>query len=107
MGSRYTWKLTSLAEEDIDSALYYITEKISNKAAAERLFSALNKKIDHICEFPESYPGCEYYFINDMNYRHAVIGNYILFYRVCEEKEQIEILRFIYSGRNIGQSDVL
>ena len=107
MGSRYTWKLTTLAKDDIDGALSYITENLSNKAAAERLFSALNKKINHICEFPEAYPRCEYYFISDMNYRHAVIGNYILFYRVCVEKEQIEILRFIYSGRNIGQSDVL
>lgn len=54
-----------------------------------------------------AYAGCESYFISDVTYRHAVIGNYVLFYRVNEEKEQVEILRFLYSGRNIGQSDIL
>lgn len=54
-----------------------------------------------------AYAGCEFYFISDVTYRHAVIGNYVLFYRVNEGKEQVEILRFLYSGRHIGQSDIL
>ncbi len=107
MDSKYTWKMTPLAEADIDEALSYITESLSNKTAADRLFSALNKTINNICEFPMAYPGCEPYFISDANYRHAIIGNYVLFYRANKEKEQIEILRFIYSGRNIGQWDIL
>lgn len=107
MGSKYAWKMTPLAEADIDGVLSYITELLSNKAAAERLLSALNKTINNICAFPMAYAGCESYFISDVNYRHAIIGNYVLFYRVNEEKEQVEILRFLYSGRNIGQSDIL
>lgn len=107
MGSKYTWKMTPLAEADINGVLSYITELLSNKAAAERLLSALNKTINNICAFPMAYAGCESYFISDVNYKHAIIGNYVLFYRVNEEKEQVEILRFLYSGRNIGQSDIL
>ncbi len=106
MGSKYKCKMTPLAEADIDGALSYITGSLSNKTAAERLFSALNKTINNICEFPMAYAGCETYFISDINYRHAIIGNYVMFYRINEEKEQVEILRFIYSGRNIGQSDI-
>lgn len=99
--------MTSLAEVDIDGVLSYMIENLSNKTAAERLFFALNKTINNICEYPTAYPGYEHYFISDINYRHVIIGNYVLFYRADEEKEQIEILRFIYSGRNIGQSDIL
>ena len=55
MGSKYAWKMTPLAEADIDGALSYITEHLLNKTAAQRLFSALNKTINNICEFPMSY----------------------------------------------------
>lgn len=106
MDSKYNWKLTPLAEEDIEEALSYMIENLSNKTAAERLFSVFNKTIDNICAFPMAYPGCEHYFVRDANYRHAIIKNYVLFYRVNENKKQIEILRFIYSGRNIGRPDI-
>lgn len=106
MGSRYTWKMTPLAEADIDGVLSYITEQLSNRAAAARLLSDFDKAINSICEFPMACAGCEYYFISDANCRHAIIGNYVLFYRVNEDEKQIEVLRFIYSGRNIGQSDI-
>lgn len=107
MDSKFTWKMTPLAKADIDEALSYIAKSLSNKTAAEKLFFDLNNTINNICEFPMEYPGCESYFISDVDYRHVIIGNYILFYRANKEKKQIEILRFIYSGRNIGQRDIL
>lgn len=36
MGSKYAWKMTPLAETDIDGALSYITGSLSNKTAAKR-----------------------------------------------------------------------
>ena len=106
MSSEYTWKITHIANNDIDDTLSYIADILSNKTAAKKLFVSLNTTIENICNFPMAYPGCEYYYISDTNYRHAIIGNYILFYRINEPLKQIEILRFLYSGKNVTQAHI-
>ena len=54
--------------------------------------------INNICTFPLSYPNCKYYLINDDSIRHAVIKNYILVFKIYDNK--IIFLRFKYSKQN-------
>ncbi|MCR4936337.1 MAG: type II toxin-antitoxin system RelE/ParE family toxin [Oscillospiraceae bacterium] len=98
----YRSQFTPLALSDMDDALTYIAGRLSNPAAAARLYRAVETEIDSICGNPFAYPNCSNYLIDDSNMRHAVIGNYILVYRVCEEQQRIQILRFLYGGMDIA-----
>ena len=55
MSSKYSFKFTPLAEEDIGSALVYISQKLFNVKAADDLFAKIENAITHICEFPYSF----------------------------------------------------
>ena len=100
MADRY--RLTPLALSDIDDALSYISDTLSNPAAAERLYRSLLKEIDSITDGPFSFPDCSYYLIDDVNIRHSVIGNYVLVFEVDEESRLIKFLRFLYGRRDIN-----
>ena len=104
MGYRY--KLTPLALSDIDDALGYISGKLSNPAAADKLYRSLMKEIDSILDGPFRFPDCSYYLIDDENIRHSVIGNYVLIYEIDENGCLIKFLRFLYGGRDIANMSI-
>jgi len=94
----YSYDLTELVINDIDETLNYIINKLYNKKAARDLLEEIEKTIANICMFPNSYPDCKYYFIRDESVRHAVINNYILVYKICENK--IVFIRFKHSKQD-------
>ena len=58
------------------------------------------KCYDNISLNPLMYALCDNDRLKSKKYRKAVIKNYIMFYRVDEEKQTIYIMRFIYSRRD-------
>lgn len=101
MSNKYTFRLTPLAEQDIDSALGYIAENLCNAKAASDLYLEIENAIDSICAFPRSSSDCLCYLIQDENIRHVLIDNYILIYEIVDELKEIRILRFRYSKMNL------
>lgn len=106
MSSKYSFKFTPLAEEDIGSALVYISQKLFNVKAADDLFAKIENAIAHICEFPYSFADCSYFLINDLNIRHANIDNYVLVYEVLEDAKQINVLRFVYAKMDLSRLNI-
>lgn len=106
MSNKYNYKLTPLADEDIASALTYISKQLFNAKAADDLFTKIENTIERICEFPYSFSNCSCFLINDENIRHAIVDNYVLIYEVVEEKTQINILRFRYAKMNLTKMSV-
>ena len=106
MSDKYNYKLTPLAEEDIDSALTYISEQLFNGKAANDLLTKIENTIGRICEFPYSFADCSYFLIKDDNMRHAVVDNYVLVYEIIKEEKQINILRFRYAKMNLTKMNV-
>jgi len=97
----YQYKFTPLAVSDIDDALDYIANVLFNKFASDKLFCLIENEISAIRENPFSYPDCSYYMIDDTSLRHAVIGNYELFFEIREKEKTINILRFLYGKMDI------
>ena len=91
----YSYELTELVIKDIDDTLNYITTRLSNQKAAIDLMKEIEDVIANVCMFPYSYPDCRYYYIKDETVRHAIIKNYILFYKILDRK--IIFIRFKYS----------
>ena len=102
----YRYELTPLAISDIDEALDYISEKLLNPSAADKLYQGIQRELASICDSPYAFPDCSYYLIDDENIRHCVVGNYILIYEISQLDKVINVLRFLYGGRDISRMGI-
>lgn len=106
MANKYNYNFTPLAEEDVDSILTYLSEKLLNGKAAVDLFAKIERTVENICEFPYSYADCSCFLITNESIRRAVIDNYVLVYEVIEETKQINFLRFRYAKMNLMKINI-
>ncbi len=101
MSSKYDYRITPIASQDIDSALAYITGQLCNPKAASDLFLEIERAIEEICTVPYGFPDCEIFLVSDEKIRHIPIDNYVLVYEVLDESKKINILRFRYAKMNL------
>ena len=94
----YNYEFTESAIKDLDETLNYIKNNLCNSKAAFDLLVEVQKTIENVCVFPFSYPNCKYYYVKDDTIRHAIVKNYVLFFKIYESK--IMFLRFKYSKQN-------
>lgn len=101
MADKYSYRITPLAEEDIDGVLAYIANNLCNTKAAKDLLNKIDSAIDNICNFPYSFADCSCYLIADDKIRHIPVDNYVLIYEITEYDKEIRILRFRYAKMNL------
>lgn len=101
MADKYSYRITPLAEDDIDGVLAYIANSLCNTKAAKDLLDKIGSAIDNICNFPYSFADCSCYLIADDKIRHIPIDNYVLIYEIAEYDREIRILRFRYAKMNL------
>ncbi len=106
MSNKYTFRITPLAEQDIDSALSYIAENLCNDKAASDLFIKIESAVERVCAFPRSSADCRCFMIADENVRHVPVDNYVLIYEIVDELKEIRILRFRYSAMNLKKPNL-
>lgn len=97
------FQFTDAAKEDLDNTLSYISKELCNPIAAKNLFEKIEKKIDMICDFPESCPVVENEFVVRKDIRKSIVDNYIIYYIFEEDKKIISILRIVYGRRNLDE----
>lgn len=93
-------------ENDLDDTLNYISNKLYSPLSAQNLLNKAEKIISNINDDPFLYPKCRNESLAQKGYRYAIVNNYLLFYSVDEDTEQINILRFLYSRRSIDENSV-
>lgn len=97
----YKIKFTPQANQDIKTAIAYIAFVINNPTAANTLYILTTGKIKNLQDFPEKYP-----LVGDIALAHQQIrwyipvDNYLVFYKINKLKEEIQILRFLYTKSN-------
>lgn len=97
---KYSYRF-SIAEQDLDSALNYISEQLCNIKASNDLYAKIENTISNICAFPRSSHDCKCYLINDENIRCSLVNNYALIYEILEDEREIHILRFVYARMDL------
>lgn len=96
----YNLVITQPAEKDLADILQYISKDLFAPKAANDLLDDILKCYDNISSNPLMYALCDNDRLKSKNTEKAVIKNYIMFYRVDEEKQIIYIMRFIYGRRD-------
>ena len=73
----------------------YLSQYYASTVAA--FFHALKEKTERLKEFPYACPVYE----DDPDYRMLVVGDYLVFYMVNEDKKTVEIHRMFHGSRDI------
>lgn len=88
--------MTPKASDDLDNIYRYISEELFAISAATNILKRLEKEILRLKEFPFSCNFVADDYQKNKNYRKLIVDNYIVFYLINEEKEQVIIMRILY-----------
>lgn len=96
----YQIHITLTAERDMAGAADYIEYVLKNPQAADHLLDQAESKINALKQFPEKFPLIDDTLLASWGIRFTQVHNYLAFYVVSEEKQQINIVRFLYAKSN-------
>ncbi len=99
---KYDYVLTEVAEADIDDVFEYIAVELANPDAASDFADELEEKLDELCRTPKNGRLVENDFLKRDDIRRILVGNFIVYYVIDDEKKQIVVLRVVYSKRDQG-----
>ena len=85
------------AEQDLNDIEEYLSQFYTGTVRS--FFNKLEKNVSLLETMPYMYPVYD----ADPFFRRMVIGDYLLFYAVDEDREQIVIHRIFHSARDISQ----
>ena len=90
----YKLVITRRAEEDLDDIIGYIVLELCNPDAAAHLADEVGKRYDLLENNPHIYAECSQPILRASHYRKAVIGGYLLIYRIDENQKTVYVERF-------------
>ena len=100
---KYDLEYLSVARKDIIEIAKYISSKLNNAGAAERMVTDIVEKCESLRDMPYLNP--VYVPIKPLNheYRKVRVKNYLIFYWINEAEKKVVIARVIYSKRNYDE----
>ena len=99
----YKLEYLPAARQDMIDIVRYISTELKNPGAASRLATELIEAGDRISLFPYATPAYTPIRPLKHEYRKMRVKNYLMFYWVDEEKENVTVARVIYAGRDYGK----
>ena len=92
MDIKYSLIIQPKAEEDLDRIYDYIVNQLHNKKAAQDLESKFFEVFEQIENFPLASP----YVKTEKDYHKAIVENYLIIYKVFEDKHKCIVFRVLY-----------
>ncbi len=96
----YKLKITQIAKNDIKDCYDYIYEILKNDISANSLLDKIEIAFKSLQIDPEHFPKTNDDFLDLIGIRYIKINNYLCFYTIDNEKNEINIIRFMYGKRN-------
>lgn len=103
MASKYQYRLSQKAADDLNGIVSYIASELSNPQAAADFLGRLEKVIDEIRSFPENGAPVNNEFLSNTKLRKKTVGSYLLYYLSVPETETVYIVRIVYGKRNMEE----
>ena len=99
----YNLEVSDRAEAELDRILCYISENLAAPKAAADFADEVYACYDRLEENPYLYEECRDPRLKSEGYRRVVIKNYILLYKVYEDKKGVIVHRFFYGSQNYAE----
>jgi plasmid stabilization system protein ParE len=88
------------AERDIEEIVQYIAIELKNPGAAAGFLDDVEKSCLNIVQSPRMYSFCNDEQLRKKDYHKVLLKNYIMVYRVSDDKESVIVLRVFYGRMN-------
>lgn len=98
----YKIEYLPIALKDMVEIVKYISHTLKNQESASLLAESFIAKAESLLKFPYKNPVCQLIRPLKYEYRKILVENYIMFYRVDEEKKLVTIARVIYAKRDFS-----
>lgn len=98
---KYKVMYSSQALLDIKSIYDYISKKLYAPQSAKNQVNRIRKEIRALDILPTRYSLVEWEPWASMQMHKLPVNNYIVFYIVDEQKQNVNIIRIVYGGRNL------
>ena len=92
--------VTETAERDILDAAVYIAHNLSNIIVANRLLDESDVAAKSLSNFPMRHPLVIDDLLAAKGLRSLPVKNYLMFYIVREETNNVNVIRFLHSRRD-------
>ena len=92
LAERYTVKIYAKAYHDLDHISAHIAENLKEPAVAEKMMDVLEEAIYSLEELPERGAVRRTGTYANQGYRQLVVKNYLIIYRVWQEKKEVHIV---------------
>jgi len=97
----YKVDFSEQAADDLSGIIIYITEELCNPQAAVQFYTAVDEKRGLLREYPYIFPLYHDEKLGAEGIRSVVVGNFLMFYVVDDEKSVVSIVRILYGRRDI------
>ena len=97
---KYKIEFSIEARSDLKGIIKYIKVNLKQTNIAVDLSNKIKEKIKLISENPKIYSFINDKYISKFYIRKAVVDNYLIFYKVLENDEVVQIVRIMYGRRN-------
>ena len=94
----YKVKLSIQAKEDYKSIIKYIKYKLLEPNIAERYAELIKDEINTLKYNPQKFAIIDHDIIKEYKLRKLIIKNYIVFYRINEDENIVNVERILYGG---------
>ena len=95
--------VTELADADLDEIVRYIAVELAVPTAATAFLDKIEETYDMIRANPRICELSRDSRLRAEGYRRVVVKNYIMLYKVFDEREEVVIYRFFYGGRDYSK----
>jgi len=96
----YSVSFSRPAEEDMISALAYIRDVLLAPEAARNLLVDIEEQLRLISSNPYINPLLIDESLRSRGFRRSIINNHLLFYCIDTNKNEVNIIRFLYNRRD-------
>lgn len=98
--NKYKIQFSKDARKDLIDAYSYIKYNLQEPTIAKKLINKIRKEIYKLQDNPTIYAIIKDEIIKKREIRKITVNNYIVFYRVKEDGNIVEIVRIMYARRN-------
>lgn len=98
--NRYKIQFSKDARKDLKDIYVYIKYSLQEAIIAKKLIDKIRKEIYKLEDNPTIYAIINDKIIKKREIRKVKVNNYIVFYKVEENKRIVEIVRIMYGRRN-------
>lgn len=103
MESKFNFQLSQKAENDLNDIIRYLAVDLANPKAASTFLEKFQSAVDEVRLFPQSGSPVPNDFLNGINIRKVLIGNFIMYYLPDDTEQTIFVVRIVYGRRNLEE----